>query len=237
MSVVSQQPESDGRRRLRHALDLKTVDGRLSAESGFTLAGLLVILTVLAVVLAFTVPTKWSDVRKRERDRQLMFVLEQYARSIQEYQRRTGGLPTTLEQLEEFNNPRVLRQLWTNPLSGEVDWILVPPGTGSGGAPGQGTPGQAGQQPQQPGQQPGKPGTTGQPGQPGLPGGGSPADYVGPFIGVRPPQTGESILEFKGSNQYSEWIYTVDDLQMEQTPQQPGQQPGQQPQQPGQQPG
>ncbi|MDX1584592.1 MAG: type II secretion system protein, partial [Thermoanaerobaculia bacterium] len=130
-----------------------------TAQSGFTLAGLLVILTVLAVVLAFTVPTKWSEVRKRERDRQLMFVMEQYARGIQEFQRRAGGLPTSLEQLAEFNNPRVLRQLYENPLSGEVDWILVPPGAGGPGAPGQAGPnqGQPGEQQGEPGQQTGEP--------------------------------------------------------------------------------
>lgn len=171
-----------------------------TTQRGFTLAGLLVILTVLAVVLAFTVPTKWSDVRNRERDRQLMFVLEQYARSIAEYQLKTQGLPTSLKQLEEFNNPRVLRQLYVNPLSGEVDWILIPPGT-------EGGPGGAG--PVDPNQPGGGTETTGQ----RRPGGGG--EYVGPFIGVRPPQTGESYLEFNGSNRYEEWIFTIEDLQQQ----------------------
>lgn len=204
-------------------------DCRLTtAQSGFTLAGLLVVLTVLAVILAFTVPTKWSEVRKRERDRQLMFVMEQYARGIQEFQRRTGGLPTSLDQLGEFNNPRVLRQLYPNPLSGEVDWILVPPGTQGGpGAPGQANPNQ--QQPGQP-QQPGSP-QTGQPQQPGQQGGRG-GDYLGPFIGVRPPQSGDSILEFRGAKTYEEWQFTIQDLEQEQNPQQQNPQQ-QQPQQPG----
>ena len=224
-SVVSRQSsevsrlggEEPGRKRLSLTTDdrnlstgnrrlcLTTDDCKLSTERGFTLAGLLVVLTVLAVVLAFTVPTKWSDVRNRERDRQLMFVLEQYARSIQEYQRRTGGVPTTLEQLDEFNNPRVLRQLYPNPLSGEVDWILVPPGTEAGPGPGgQENP----NQPERPGNV-----TPGNQKKPQRPGGGSDGEYVGPFVGVRPPQTGESILEFNGSNRYEEWIFTVQDLE------------------------
>lgn len=179
-------------------------------QDGFTLAGLLVVLTVMAVVLAFTVPTKWSEVRKRERDKQLMFVMEQYARGIQEYQRRTGGLPTSLEQLAEFNNPHVLRQLYENPLSGEVDWILVPPGTGQ--PAGQPDPNaQPGQQPDQPGSPAGRPDPTG---------GGRDGTHSGPFIGVRPPQTGESILDFNGATSYEEWSYTIEDLNREQNPQQ-----------------
>lgn len=182
-----------------------------TSQNGFSLAGLLVILTVLAVVLAYTVPTQWSAVMKREREHQTIFVMEQYARGIQEFNRKTGGVPTKLEQLEEFNNPRVMRKLYENPLSGELDWILVPPGADQpGGQPGA-TPGQGAG-----GVDRGRPVGRGQgtgPGQTPTAGG---ADYVGPFIGVRPPQTGESVLELNGATRYEEWSFTVNDLQQKQ---------------------
>ncbi|HUO84759.1 MAG TPA: type II secretion system protein, partial [Thermoanaerobaculia bacterium] len=113
-----------------------------SNEKGFTLAGVLVILTVLSVILAYSVPRMWSDVMKRERDYQLLFVMEQYARAIQDFQRARGALPVSLEQLEKQQKPRVLRQLYPNPLSGEVDWILVPVGTQTGQTPPGTPPGQ-----------------------------------------------------------------------------------------------
>jgi type II secretory pathway pseudopilin PulG len=181
------------------------------SQRGFSLAGLLVILTVLAVVLAYTVPTQWSAVMKREREHQTIFVMEQYARGIQEFNRKTGGVPTKLEQLEEFNNPRVMRRLYENPLSGELDWILVPPGADQpGGQPGA-TPGQGGAG----GVDRGRPAGRGQgAGSQEQTAGG--ADYVGPFIGVRPPQTGESVLELNGATRYEEWSFTVNDLQQRQ---------------------
>jgi hypothetical protein len=41
-------------------------------------------------------------------------------------------------------------------------------------------------------------------------------DYAGgPFVGVRPPKTGESILEYRGVKSYEQWSYTALDLTQE----------------------
>ena len=203
------------------------------SEGGYTLAALIVILTILAVAVAYTVPDSWSLVLRRERDYQTQFAMKQYARAIQEFQRRNGGLPVSMEQLEKQNTPRVLRKPMPNPLSGEMDWILVPPGEALQ------------QQPGQPGQQPGQPAQPGQP-QAQQPGGGVPAspfpssgsgEYVGPFAGVRPPQKGESIVPLNDRTRYEEWTYTIVDLQQEQNPGQPAGGPVVNPQQPEPGPG
>lgn len=198
------------------------------SEGGYSLAALIVILTIMAVAIAYTVPDSWSRIMKREREYQTQFAMKQYARAIQEFQRRTGGLPVTMEQLEKQNTPRVLRKPMPNPLSGEMDWILIPPG-----------------QAQQPGQPPPQPGQPGQPGQPQAqqPGGGVPSSpfapdpdassYVGPFVGVRPPQKGEAIVPLNDRTRYEEWSYTILDLQQEQNPGQPAGGPIVSPQQPG----
>src|SRR4051794_32373547 len=101
-----------------------------SAERGFTLAGLIVIMTVLMVFVAYTVPRQWSKVMARERDRQAIFVMKQYARSILEFQKKHAGLPTSLDQLKDARKPRFVRGPkgeWIDPLTGEADWILIPP--------------------------------------------------------------------------------------------------------------
>lgn len=206
-------------------------------QAGFTLAGLLVILSVIAIISAYLVPKMWSSIMWRERDQQTIWVMKQYARAINDYQRVRGGLPTSLEQLEEQTMPRVLRQTYVNPLSGELDWIMVPQGattpgmqqqagqgTGPGGRPTGNQPPGTGLTPQ--GQGPGGPASG-----LGQPGGGDPRNYSGPFIGVRPPQTGESFLELFDQKNYENWIYTVNELQGELAatgaqPVQPGQQPG-----------
>jgi type II secretory pathway pseudopilin PulG len=181
-----------------------------NSQSGFTLAGLLVILTVIAVITAYLVPKAWSSIMQRDRDQHTIFVMKQYARAISEFQRTTGALPTNLEQLEKKTMPRVLRQTYLNPLSGELDWIMVPQGTLT-----------PGMQQQAPGAAPGAPsanqppGTTGPVDQFGQPGGGDPRNFSGPFIGVRPPQTGDSFIALFEQNRYELWMYTVNELQLE----------------------
>ncbi|MGH9459285.1 MAG: hypothetical protein ACRD2J_16745 [Thermoanaerobaculia bacterium] len=183
-------------------------------------------------MIAYTVPPHWSKIMQRQRELQAIWVMEQYARAIQEFQRKRGTFPVSLEQLAEQNNPRVLRQLYPNPLTGEMDWVLVPFGTATPalqagqvppGAPAQGydpwrlvgggrQPGQPAQPQPQP--QPGQPVPAPQP-VPGAAPGGAGAQ-VGPFIGVRLPISGESIVPLNGSHAYEEWIYTVNELQRDQ---------------------
>ena len=68
-----------------------------SAEAGFTLAALIVILTIIAIIVAYTVPTQWSLVMRRERERQTIFLMKQYARGIENWERKHQGLPSSLE--------------------------------------------------------------------------------------------------------------------------------------------
>ena len=96
-------------------------------DSGFTLAGVLVVLTIIAIFVASTVPRAWSNILRRERERQAIWAMKQYVRGIKGFQRAQGRLPTTLAQLIEQKNPRVLRQLYPDPLTGRLDWRLIPP--------------------------------------------------------------------------------------------------------------
>jgi type II secretory pathway pseudopilin PulG len=204
----------------------RVVGGGWRAEGGFTLAGLIVILTVIMIFVAYTVPKQWSAVMQRERERETVFAMKQYARAIREFAKNHGGThPVSMDQLKEAKLPRYVRgpkAEIVDPLTGKFDWILIPPGAVTAGAP----PGIANG---------GTPGfgntattattaTTGTPGTPGTPqsNGGttfnpaaSPKDYVGDFIGVRPPVTGPSMLKFNGSEQYDQWYYTVNDLDIE----------------------
>lgn len=210
-------------------------------EKGFTLAGLIVILTVISIIVAFTVPEQWSKVMARERDRQTIFMMKQYARYILAWQQKHGSLPVSLEQLEKARRPRFVRYGEDRPpmpLSGNPeDWIMVPPGaveqaqgTVPGGALPNTNPATGGTNPN------GRPNTPGtgitspwqrQPGQQPQPVAGgegnttklnpeaSPKDYVGPFVAVRPNAKGKSFIAFNGKEDYSEWVFTVQDLQNE----------------------
>jgi type II secretory pathway pseudopilin PulG len=194
---------------------------RRDSQAGFTLAGLIVILTIIAVLIAYTVPPQWSKIMQRERELQTIFVMKQYARAIYTWSKAHGGMPTKLDQLKEARLPRVIRGPkgeYTDPLTGKVDWILIPPTAVQGQLPGApGTPGSVGVGV--------GPGNNTNPNSNNLQNVGglqaklnpqlSPKDYVGPFIGVRPGATGKSLIAYRESETYDGWFYTINDLQIE----------------------
>ena len=172
-----------------------------AAQEGFTLAALIVILTIMSIVVAFTVPPQWSMIMHRERDKQTIFQMRQAARAILRFQAKHTGPPNSLEQLKEAKDPRMIRLSgeagFVMPLTGkEEDWILVPE-TGIEPAVAPPTP----------------PGTPPPPLPPSkLREGGSPPEYKGPFIGVRPNKTGKSFIALNGAEDYSQWVYTTRDV-------------------------
>ena len=194
------------------------------AQSGFTLAGVLVILTVIMVFVAYTVPRQWSEVMGRERDQEAIFAMKQYARAILTWQQRHGGLPTSLDQLKQARTPRVVRGTTgeiLDPITGKMDWQLIPPA--AAGQP----MGPNGPQ-VLPGGSPFAPklniplndssGTTSTSGTTGTAPTGqaaAPKDYVGPFVGVRPAKTGKAYVTLNGAENYEQWTYTIQDLTAE----------------------
>jgi type II secretory pathway pseudopilin PulG len=193
------------------------------SERGFTLAGLIVILTIMMIFIAYTVPQQWSKVLQRERDYQTIHAMKQYARAIRAFQQKHGSQPVSLQQLKEAKSPRFMRGKGEliDPLTGDVDWIAVPasaiqgqqvdPRTGQRINPGQqpATSSPSGQllaqqqQQQQQAQQ--------QQQRPGQPGGA----IIGPIVGVRPNKTGQSFLALNGAETYEQWSYTIVDLENE----------------------
>ena len=172
-----------------------------TGQEGFTLAALIVILTVISIIVAFTVPPQWSMIMHRERDKQTIFQMKQAARAIARFQAKHNGPPNSLDQLKEAKNPRLIRASgeagFVMPLTGkEEDWILVPEAALEPVL--QATP------------------VPGQPAPPLPPSklreGASPPEYEGPFIGVRPNKTGKSFIALNGAEDYSQWVYTTRDL-------------------------
>lgn len=106
-----------------------SVRDRAAGQEGFTLAGLIIIMTLISIFVAYTVPDQWSLVMNRERDRQTIWVMKQYARAIMTFHQKHKVLPTSLKQLHDARQPRVVRgeAEFVCPLTGEADWILVPP--------------------------------------------------------------------------------------------------------------
>lgn len=102
---------------------------RSGSEEGFTLVTLVVMFTVLNILVAMALPL-WSGVIKRDHEYEFIFRGLQYAEAIRVYQLRYGQWPQKLENLaEDKGKGRCIRQLWTNPLTGDGKWDPIFEGT------------------------------------------------------------------------------------------------------------
>src|SRR5688572_9956936 len=91
---------------------------KASAEEGYAMAALLVALAVMAIVMGAAMPT-WSQMIQREKEAELVFRGTQYARAINQYQRKfANASPASLDVLIE---QRLLRKKFRDPLSPNKD--------------------------------------------------------------------------------------------------------------------
>ncbi len=203
-----------------------------TSESGFTLAAVIVLATIVMIFAAYTIPRAWSTIMKRERERQTIYAMQQYAKAITAFRLKNGNAyPTSPQQLKDAKQPRLIRGLkgeLVDALTGEVDWLVIPqsaaaalPQRNIGGNP------NAPQNAPPPPPPPPIPSTSGTdtsgtsgtnpnapPGLPGIP----IKDYAGgPFIGVRPNAHGKSLTTLYGADTYETWVYTTVDYDAEKT--------------------
>jgi type II secretory pathway pseudopilin PulG len=198
------------------------------AEAGFTLAAVMIIMSVMMIFVAYTVPRQWSIIMQRDREQQTLFIMQQYAKAVEAFRRKNNTYPVSMQQLVEARQPRFLRcpkDGCVDPLTGQIDWLVIPqsqapaPTGGAALPPGVVQNPQA-QNPQQPTTTAPAPGTA--PGTttatttapPGVP----IKDYAGgPFVGIRPNKTGSSLILVNGADHYEQWMYTALDYQQDRT--------------------
>ncbi len=187
-------------------------------EAGYNLVVLVVMITVLNILIAKALPL-WSAVIQREKEEELIFRGLQYAEAIRVYEKRTGGLPTKLEQLIEVE-PRSIRQLWRNPMAEDGSWLLIPPGQGGQRLKGQNLEQEQEQNQDRDQDRPTLPGDPSQP-DPSLlwvPGGENELGTV-PIFGVKSSVGGKAMKVFVinpntpgggDGNDYSDWLFTAE---------------------------
>lgn len=103
---------------------------------GFVLLALLVALALLGVALMGAVDV-WSMARQREREKELLFVGDQYRQAIQRYYTAAPpggqrGYPPSLQSLlddDRFPTPvHHLRRAYPDPITGSAEWGLLKAG-------------------------------------------------------------------------------------------------------------
>ena len=88
------------------------------ASRGYAMAGLLVAMSVMAILLSVALPA-WSHMIRREKEEELIFRGNQYARAINQYQRKfANASPASIDVLIE---QRLLRKKFKDPLSPNED--------------------------------------------------------------------------------------------------------------------
>jgi type II secretory pathway pseudopilin PulG len=98
-----------------------------SGEQGFMLLGLIVAIALVLIALSVAA-SKEAFILRREREVESARRANQYVRAIQLYYKKFGRYPATIEQLENSNNIRFLRQRYVDPLTGKADYRLIPVG-------------------------------------------------------------------------------------------------------------
>jgi type II secretory pathway pseudopilin PulG len=95
-----------------------------SGEQGYMLLGLIVAIALILIALSVAASKEAFNLR-REREEESVRRANQYVRAIQLYYKKFGRYPATIEQLENSNNIRYLRQRYVDPLTGKADYRLI----------------------------------------------------------------------------------------------------------------
>jgi len=99
---------------------------------GFTYIGLLIIVVIMGAVLV-TAGEVWHTAQRREKERELLFVGNQFRQAIDGYYEHSPGqeqrYPASLEDLlKDPRTPstqRYLRRIYRDPISGSERWGLI----------------------------------------------------------------------------------------------------------------
>lgn len=174
------------------------------AEAGFALAAMLVAIAVMSVMLMVALPT-WRHQAQREKEAELVFRGEQYARAIGLYRRKlAGAYPPSLDILVA---QKFLRKKYKDPITGED---FVPVFANSAEALGvtatttttTTTPSTASTAPPGSAESRMRVQIEASRNRSQLAGG------AGGIVGVRSKSDAESIRLYKGRSQYNQWIFT-----------------------------
>ncbi|MGE3707581.1 MAG: Tfp pilus assembly protein FimT/FimU [Vicinamibacterales bacterium] len=156
------------------------------------MAALLIALSVMSVMLSVAMPV-WRQMVRREKEAELIFRGQQYARAIGLFQKRAGPgtLPPSIDLLVQ---QRFLRKKYKDPITGDDFQVLLA---------GQAVPGSAAATPRGRGAPPGRP----VPGQTPNVGAGTPSGAVGGIQGVVSKSKDKSIRVYNGRSVYNEWAF------------------------------
>src|SRR5260221_12466088 len=95
-----------------------------SGQRGYMLLALMLFLTLMLIAMAVEAPRIAQQI-KRGKEEELVHRGKDYATAIKRFVHKNGGrYPRSVQQLENKNHVRFLRQKYTDPNTGEADWKM-----------------------------------------------------------------------------------------------------------------
>jgi type II secretory pathway pseudopilin PulG len=181
---------------------------KLRGQHGYAMVALMVAMSIMAIMMTVALPT-WHQMAQREKETELVFRGQQYARAIGLFQKKAGPgvLPPNIDALVEGH---YLRKKYKDPITGG-DFDVLNAGTA---AP---TPGGSTANPTPQAQQT-QTGSAGRGGASGTSPGAPPSAFGqtasagrGGVMGVASKSKAESIRIYNGRTHYNEWqfVYTM----------------------------
>lgn len=163
-------------------------------EKGYAMAALLVAMAVMGVLMSVAMPS-WRQMMQREREAELIFRGEQYARAVALFQRKyAGASPPTIDLLLE---QKFLRKRYKDPMTPDGEFQIVCQNTQAAGQ----AAGANGPSARRPGEQATTPSTAQVQAAP------SGTQCLGGIAGVVSKSAATSIRLYNGRSTYSEWQY------------------------------
>ena len=200
------------------------LQGQAPKRDGYAMAALLVGLATMAILLSVAMPT-WKQMVQREKEAELVFRGQQYARAIGLFQRKyAAAFPPDVDTLVR---QKFLRKKYKDPMVPDGEFQVLyqvqqTPGMMPGGGRGSSRPGVS------------SPESVGAAGQTRVGGGGTMGSagtgLTGPrggVIGVASKSTETSIRIYNGRTHYNEWQFIYTPALMQPGGQRPGMRPGQ----------
>src|SRR3954467_514307 len=93
-------------------------------DSGFALLLIFLMASVIAITLYMEIP-RIAFEAQRQKEQLLIERGEQYKRAIQLFVKANNRWPTTIDELERFNNRHYLRRRFKDPMTGKDEWRMV----------------------------------------------------------------------------------------------------------------
>ena len=175
---------------------------RLSGERGYLMVALLVAMTIMAIMMGAALPA-WHTLAQREKETELVFRGEQYARALGLYQRRFAN--AAAPSIDVLVEQRFLRKKYKDPITND-DFQVLGAGAALPGQTGSPVSGQqflgALQQAQSALKQ-----AAGRAGGASAPTQGFGSAVVGGIVGVTSKSPLKSLRLYNGRDTYNQWIF------------------------------